>query len=147
MSRKEAGGRSGVPAVGLKLQMLVQQLQAAYQMTTTGKFNDAIDKFRSILLSVPLLVVESKQEIAEVCVGGGVGLCVWGGGGGGGRGACRCLVCVGGGRVIVFWRVWMCGWACISGVYVMCGWWMSVGVRETRVCVWRGEGEINNQGL
>ena len=56
-----------MPAVGLKLQTLVQQLQAAYQMTTTGKFNDATDKFRSILLSVPLLVVESRQEIAEVC--------------------------------------------------------------------------------
>jgi coatomer protein complex subunit alpha (xenin) len=35
-------------------------------MTTTGKFPDAIEKFRSILLSVPLLVVDNKQEIAEV---------------------------------------------------------------------------------
>ena len=69
--RKEAGGRGGVPSVGLKLQTLVQQLQVAYQMTTTGKFNDAVDKFRSILLSVPLLVVDSRQEIAEV--GGGRG--------------------------------------------------------------------------
>ncbi|KAL5010139.1 hypothetical protein ScPMuIL_012444 [Solemya velum] len=62
---KEAGARAGVPAVGLKLSTLVQQLQVAYQMTTTGKFPDAIDKFRSILLSVPLLVVDNKQEIAE----------------------------------------------------------------------------------
>lgn len=62
---KEAGGRAGVPAVGLKLNALVQQLQTAYQLTTTGKFPEAIDRFRSILLSVPLLVVESKQEIAE----------------------------------------------------------------------------------
>ena len=78
-----------MPAVGLKLQTLVQQLQAAYQMTTTGKFNDAIDKFRSILLSVPLLVVESKQEIAEVCVGGGMEfVCVWG---------CMQVSCLGGG--------------------------------------------------
>ena len=58
-----------MPAVGLKLNTLVQQLQAAYQMTTTGKFGDAVERFRSILLSVPLLVVESKQEIAEVGVG------------------------------------------------------------------------------
>ena len=64
--RKEAGGRAGVPAVGLKLNMLVQQLQVAYQLTTTGKFAEAVEKFRSILLSVPLLVVENKQEIAEV---------------------------------------------------------------------------------
>ncbi|XP_067685540.1 coatomer subunit alpha-like [Haliotis asinina] len=62
---KEAGARNGVPAVGLKLNMLVQQLQTAYQLTTTGKFADACEKFRSILLSVPLLVVDNKQEIAE----------------------------------------------------------------------------------
>lgn len=64
--RKEAGARAGMPAVGLKLNTLVQQLQVAYQMTTIGKFGEAIDKFRSILLSVPLLVVENKQEISEV---------------------------------------------------------------------------------
>ncbi|WAR05033.1 COPA-like protein [Mya arenaria] len=63
--RKEAGGRSGVPAVGLKLNTLVQQLQVAYNLTTAGKFGDAADKFRYILLSVPLLVVDTKQEIAE----------------------------------------------------------------------------------
>ncbi|XP_048728495.1 coatomer subunit alpha-like [Ostrea edulis] len=62
---KEAGARAGMPAVGLKLNTLVQQLQVAYQMTTTGKFVEAIDKFRSILLSVPLLVVDNKQEISE----------------------------------------------------------------------------------
>lgn len=67
MYRKDAGARNGVPAVGLKLSVLVQQLQVAYQLTTAGKFGDAVDKFRSILLSVPLLVVDSKQEIAEVC--------------------------------------------------------------------------------
>ncbi|XP_053408078.1 coatomer subunit alpha-like isoform X1 [Mercenaria mercenaria] len=62
---KEAGGRNGVPAVGLKLNNLVQQLQVAYNLTTAGKFAEATDKFRSILLSVPLLVVDTKQEIAE----------------------------------------------------------------------------------
>ena len=67
MIRKEAGARGGVPAVGLRLNALVQQLQVAYQMTTAGKFTEAAEKFRSILLSVPLLVVENKQEIAEVC--------------------------------------------------------------------------------
>ena len=64
--RKDAGARNGTPAVGLKLASLVQQLQVAYQMTTAGKFIDACDKFRAIMLSVPLLVVDSKQEIAEV---------------------------------------------------------------------------------
>ena len=52
--------------VGLKLNDLVQRLQSAYQLTTQGKFEAAIERFRSILLSVPLLVVDNKQEIAEV---------------------------------------------------------------------------------
>lgn len=63
---KEAGAKGGVPAVGLKLAELVQRLQVAYQMTTQGKFEEAVGKFRSILLSVPLLVVDNKQEISEV---------------------------------------------------------------------------------
>ncbi|RUS90316.1 hypothetical protein EGW08_001914 [Elysia chlorotica] len=62
---KDAGARNGTPAVGLKLSTLVQQLQVAYQLTTAGKFTEACDKFRAIMLSVPLLVVDSKQEIAE----------------------------------------------------------------------------------
>ena len=66
LSRKEAGARGGVPSVGLKLNDLVQRLQQAYQLTTAGKFADAIDRFRAILLSVPLLVVDNKSEIAEV---------------------------------------------------------------------------------
>jgi len=30
-----------------------------------GKFNEALDKFRHLLLNIPLLVVETKPEIAE----------------------------------------------------------------------------------
>ncbi|XP_004390279.1 coatomer subunit alpha, partial [Trichechus manatus latirostris] len=62
---KEAGMKNGVPAVGLKLNDLIQRLQLCYQLTTVGKFEEAVEKFRSILLSVPLLVVDNKQEIAE----------------------------------------------------------------------------------
>lgn len=36
-----------------------------YQLTTGGKFTEAIEKFQSLLLSITLLVVDSKQEIAE----------------------------------------------------------------------------------
>ena len=54
-----------LPTIGLKLSELIQRLQRAYDLTTNGKFVEAIDVFRSILLSVPLLVVDSKQEIAE----------------------------------------------------------------------------------
>merc|ERR1719232_1528459 len=59
---KEAGPKTGLPAVGLKLSDLVSRLQSAYQLTTGGKFTEAINSFRSILLSIPLLVVEAKTE-------------------------------------------------------------------------------------
>ena len=62
---KEANPKNGLPAVGLKLNDLVSRLQSAYQLTTSGKFIDATEKFRSILLSIPLLVVESKQDETE----------------------------------------------------------------------------------
>jgi len=62
---KEAGSKGGIPAVGLKLNDLVQRLQIAYQFTTQGKFPEAVEKFRSILLSIPLLVVDKKQDISE----------------------------------------------------------------------------------
>ncbi|KAK2540018.1 Copa [Columba livia] len=63
---KEAGLKNALPAVGLKLNDLIQRLQVCYQLTTAGKFEEAVEKFRSILLSVPLLVVDNKQEIAEM---------------------------------------------------------------------------------
>ena len=53
------------PAVGLKLEELVSRLQLAYRLTTNGKFQEAVEKFRSILLSVPLLVVDSRQDLLE----------------------------------------------------------------------------------
>ncbi|XP_065908666.1 coatomer subunit alpha-like [Dysidea avara] len=62
---QETGARNGLPAVGLKLSHLVEKLQAAYQSTTTGKFQDAVHKFQSLLLSITLLMVDNKQEIAE----------------------------------------------------------------------------------
>ncbi|KAL7978383.1 hypothetical protein Chor_014922 [Crotalus horridus] len=63
---KDAGVKNAVPAVGLKLNDLIQRLQLCYQLTTAGKFEEAVEKFRSVLLSVPLLVVDNKQEIAEM---------------------------------------------------------------------------------
>jgi coatomer protein complex subunit alpha (xenin) len=66
ISRREAGAKGGMAAVGLKLNDLVQRLQGAYQLTTQGKFVEAAERFRSLLLNIPLLVVQNKQEIAEV---------------------------------------------------------------------------------
>lgn len=52
--------------MGLRLSDLIARLQQCYQLTTAGRFEEAVERFRVILLSVPLLVVDNKQEIAEV---------------------------------------------------------------------------------
>lgn len=52
--------------MGLRLSDLIARLQQCYQLTTSGRFEEAVERFRVILLSVPLLVVDNKQEIAEV---------------------------------------------------------------------------------
>uniref|UniRef100_A0A8C2HVW0 Coatomer protein complex, subunit alpha n=1 Tax=Cyprinus carpio TaxID=7962 RepID=A0A8C2HVW0_CYPCA len=57
--------KGGLPAVGLRLSDLISRLQQCYQLTTAGRFEEAVDRFRAVLLSVPLLVVDNKQEIAE----------------------------------------------------------------------------------
>ncbi|ETN71049.1 WD domain, G-beta repeat protein [Necator americanus] len=62
---QEASGKSGLPAVAVTLADLASKLQGCYHLTTAGKFADAIEKLRKILLSVPMLVVNSKQEVAE----------------------------------------------------------------------------------
>lgn len=62
---KDATPKTSLPAVGLHLTDLVQRLQVCYQLTTAGKFTEAIEKLQTILLSVPLLVVDTKQDIAE----------------------------------------------------------------------------------
>ncbi|CRL04977.1 CLUMA_CG018001, isoform A [Clunio marinus] len=62
---KDAGQKNGHPTVGVKLNDLVALLQSCYQLTTVGKFTEAIEKFQYIVLNIPLLVVESRQEIAE----------------------------------------------------------------------------------
>ena len=62
---KDAGPKNGLPAVGLRLNDLVQRLQSCYQLTTVGKFGDAVVKFRQIVLNVPMVIVETKQDEAE----------------------------------------------------------------------------------
>lgn len=62
---KEANIKKAHPTVYVKLNDLIQRLQACYQLTTAGKFPEAIAKLQSILISIPLLVVDTRQEIAE----------------------------------------------------------------------------------
>ena len=42
---------------------LLGRVKEASQLTTAAKFSEALDKFRSILVAVPLLVVDTKQEV------------------------------------------------------------------------------------
>ncbi|XP_018332981.1 coatomer subunit alpha [Agrilus planipennis] len=62
---KDAPLKNGLPLQGFKLVDLVQQLQVCYQLTTSGKFTEAIDKFQFLLLQVTLVIVDSKQELTE----------------------------------------------------------------------------------
>eukprot|EP01137_Pigoraptor_chileana_P028983 Opistho-2@13564 len=61
----EATRQSCVPAASLKLGELVSRLQAAYTATTGGKFAEAVTRFSNILSSIPLLVVDTKQDLTE----------------------------------------------------------------------------------
>lgn len=62
---KDTSPKNGLPAVGLHLTDLVQRLQICYHLTTGGKFPEAIEKLQAILLSVSLLVVDTRQDIVE----------------------------------------------------------------------------------
>lgn len=62
---KDAGAKAGLPAVGLKLNDLIQRLQTSYQLTTGGKFADAVERLQQILLSITMLSVDSRQDVTE----------------------------------------------------------------------------------
>jgi len=77
---RDAKPNTGLPQVGLKLNDLSERLQSSYKLTTGGKFVEACETFRSILLSIPLLVIETKQDeteaiqLREICTNYLVGL-------------------------------------------------------------------------
>ncbi|ENN79199.1 hypothetical protein D910_09097 [Dendroctonus ponderosae] len=62
---KDATVKTGLPAIGISLNDLVAKLQVCYQLTTGGKFTEAIEKFQNLSLFITLLVVDTKQDIAE----------------------------------------------------------------------------------
>ncbi|XP_047539702.1 coatomer subunit alpha isoform X1 [Vanessa atalanta] len=62
---KEASGRDLLPVLTVKLNDLVAQLQQCYQLTTSGKFTEAIERLQRLVRVVPLLQLETKQELAE----------------------------------------------------------------------------------
>ncbi|XP_075212404.1 coatomer subunit alpha [Lycorma delicatula] len=62
---KEATPKTVQPTVPFKLSDLVTKLQTCYHLTTGGKFTEAIEKFRNLLLSITLLIVDTRQDITE----------------------------------------------------------------------------------
>jgi coatomer protein complex subunit alpha (xenin) len=54
------------PETGLKLATCVAVLRLAYRSVTDGKFSAALQQFRRILHTVPLLVVDQKAQEREV---------------------------------------------------------------------------------
>ncbi|CAI5484716.1 unnamed protein product [Closterium sp. Yama58-4] len=54
------------PSMAFRLSALDEKLNAAYKMTTEGKFTDALRLFLGILQTIPLLVVETRKEVDEV---------------------------------------------------------------------------------
>lgn len=64
----ESSGPSvrGPPALVFKFSQLEEKLKAGYKATTTGKFTEALRIFRSILHTIPLIVVESRRQVDEV---------------------------------------------------------------------------------
>ncbi|KAJ9583889.1 hypothetical protein L9F63_021766 [Diploptera punctata] len=62
----ETGSKDGKPAVTITLQDLIIRLQLGYNLTTKGKFIDAIQIMQSIILHAPLLALEMRKEVKEV---------------------------------------------------------------------------------
>lgn len=54
------------PALAFTVGGLEENLARAYRLVTEGKFADALKLFTTILLTVPLLVVDSRKEAEEV---------------------------------------------------------------------------------
>lgn len=60
--------KSPKPASGYKMEDLEKRLNDCYKLFTTGKFTEAIDSFRNLLLSVLFLNVEASEEDDEECI-------------------------------------------------------------------------------
>ena len=58
--------KPGLPAQVHSLQAGVMQLRKAYQFFQGGKFSDAADTFSSILLMVPMIVVDNKSDASQL---------------------------------------------------------------------------------
>lgn len=62
---KDNPTKGGLPVTPIKLSNLIAQLQICYQLTTGGKFAEAVKKLQDLILEITLLSVDTKMEISE----------------------------------------------------------------------------------
>ncbi|PSN43415.1 Coatomer subunit alpha [Blattella germanica] len=62
---KDAGPGQGRPTIAIALKDLVKELQTSYQLTTRGQFEEAVGKLQTLILGIPLLAVDTRQEVTE----------------------------------------------------------------------------------
>ncbi|KAM3959798.1 LOW QUALITY PROTEIN: coatomer subunit alpha [Aphomia sociella] len=65
LHRNRTEARDLLPVLTIKLNDLVSQLQQCYQLTTAGKFTEAVERLQRIAQTVPLLHVDTKVELTE----------------------------------------------------------------------------------
>jgi coatomer subunit alpha len=61
-----ASQEPAAPALTYNVAALEEKLARSYRLVTEGKFIDALKMFTSIILTIPLLVVDSRKEADEV---------------------------------------------------------------------------------
>ena len=59
-------GNESLPRTSLKMKKLVTGLRSGYRFFQGGKFNDAKAAFNAVLIDIPLVVTESRNEANEV---------------------------------------------------------------------------------
>jgi coatomer protein complex subunit alpha (xenin) len=59
-------GEQSLPRTSLKMKNLVNGIRSGYRFFQTGKFNDAKDAFTSVLVDIPLVVTDNRNEANEV---------------------------------------------------------------------------------
>ncbi|CAL8128781.1 unnamed protein product [Orchesella dallaii] len=60
------GGKVLAPAVGKPLEDLVKKLKGCFESTTKGDFPCAVEKFRSLLLNIPVVFIDDKSDLSFV---------------------------------------------------------------------------------
>jgi coatomer protein complex subunit alpha (xenin) len=61
-----ASSRDGLPQLAISVSELIEKVQLGYRATTAGRFQEAVEAFKSVFAALPLVSVNSSQELSEV---------------------------------------------------------------------------------